>query len=258
MLVACEGSGPSRNGPGDGGGGARDAPMGTSSDGVSIAAANVRQVTEVENVPPASGHILVVIDITLTDAGTKAASLSPAQFSLETSAGVAFIASPLTSEETGACDPSASVEPNAHATCTAVFEVDSSSLSELIYTLADNTTATVSVTLPGAGSGSNSDGDWGAACDSGHPCTAPLQCLVSSGYASTCMPTCTGTNDTSCMTMYAGSGLAACFPTGGSASYCIIECVGGTSQCPGVLECQDDNGSAVAQGSQGFCQPPMD
>src|SRR6185312_14597171 len=97
MLVACEGSGASGNAPGDGG--ARDAPKGTSSDGVSIAAGNVHQVSSVDGVQPASGHILVVIDITLTDAGTKAAPLTPQLFSLETSAGVAFTASPLTSEE---------------------------------------------------------------------------------------------------------------------------------------------------------------
>lgn len=255
MLVACEGSGPSRNGTGDGGG-HQDAPMGTSSDGVSIAAGNVRQVGAVDNVPPGSGHILVVIDITLTDAGTKAAPLTPDLFSLETAAGVAFIASPLTSEETGACDPSASVEPGAHATCTAVFEVDSSSLSELIYTLADNTTATVSVSLPGMGSAGG--GGWGATCDSNHPCVAPFACLDGgSGYATTCEPTCTGTSDPTCMTLYTGSGEAVCL-AGGSDAVCIVACAGGTAQCPGTLECDSSPGSAAAQGVQGFCAPPQD
>jgi hypothetical protein len=239
MVVACEGSGATGNGSTDGG--QHDAPMGTSSDGVSIAASNVQQVGEVDGVPPGSGHILVVIDIALTNSGTKAASLAPALFSLETSAGVAFTASPLTSEETGACDASASVEPNAHATCTAVFEVDSSSLSKLIYTLPDNTTATVSVSLPGTGSGGG-DGGFGDVCDASHACMTGYDCLGSGSAQATCWLPCTGADDPSCNNAEAG---AMCLASIGSASYCVASCGSGAA-CPGVLTCYDN----------AFCVPP--
>jgi hypothetical protein len=245
MVVACEGSG-GGNGPSDGG--HRDAPMGTSSDGVSIAASNVQQVGEVDGVPPGSGHILVVIDITLTDSGTTAASMTPALFSLETAAGVAFIASPLTSDETGACDPSASVEPGAHATCTAVFEVDSSALSKLIYTLPDNTTATVSVSLPGSGSGSNSGGGgFGDACSPSQACATGYECVSAGSGQGACFLPCTGASDPACGEAYAG---ATCLPLdgSGSAALCVVACSSAGSTCPGVLTCVDDE----------FCLPSGD
>jgi hypothetical protein len=261
MLVACEGSGPSRNGPGDGGG-AHDAPMGTSADGVSIAAANVHQVGELESTPPSQGHYFVVLDMTLSNTGTKAAALDPVQFSLETAGGVAFIASPLTEGYTDPCDASASVEPNAMATCGLAFEIDSTSLSKLIYTLADGTMATVSVSLPGPGSGgSGGTGGWGAVCDTGNPCVSPFQCLDDgSGFASTCEPLCSGTSDSTCASTYTGSGDAECASSDGNggSGACIVLCIGGTNQCPGALLCETDAGSAAGAGEQGFCLPPTD
>jgi hypothetical protein len=211
----------------------------TASEGVTITAANVHEVPSVATITPAKGHLFVAIDITLDDAGTKPAALNPAQFSLETMAGVAFTASPVTSEYPSPCDASASVQPGAKGSCSAVFEVDSSSLTQLIYTLADGTTATVAVSLPTRMPGG---GGLGAPCGSAS-CAAPLQCLGGSGFESTCEATCAGTSDTSCSQLYSGSGTIACFP-GGSAALCVIEC-SVASQCPGDLAC-----------GMGFCQPP--
>jgi len=250
ILVACSSS--NGNGPGSGSAPV-DAPAHTtSSEGVTIGAANVHEVPSVATIRPAQGHEFIAVDITLTNTGTKPAPLDPAQFALETAAGIAFTASPVTSEYTDPCDTSASVEPAATGKCSAVFEVDSTMLSQLIYTLTDGTTATVTVALPTTTTGA---GALGAACGSAQ-CAAPLTCLGGSGYAMTCQATCTGTNDPSCSQMYTGSGTAACYP-GGSAAFCIIGCTGGTNQCPGILVCTNVDGmTAASPGEMGFCSPP--
>ena len=249
ILLSCS----SNNGNGPGSNAPADAPAHTtSSEGVTIGAANVHEVSSVATIKPAQGHEFIAVDITLTNSGAKAEALDPAQFALETAAGIAFTASPVTSEYTDPCDPSASVEPAATGKCSAVFEVDSTSLSSLIYTLADGTTASVAVSLATTTTGG---GSLGAACGP-QQCAAPLMCLGGSGFKSTCQLTCTSTEDTSCAQAYTGSGTAACFPSG-SAALCIIGCVGGTNQCPGILVCDGADGSSgVGQGEMGFCAPP--
>ena len=239
-----------------------DGPVQMSSDGVNISAANVHQVSKLDDTPPAQGHDLVVLDMTLSNTGTKPAMLNPAEFSLETSAGIAFIASALTAAYTDPCDASASVEPAATATCGLAFEVDSTSLSKLIYTLADGTTATVSVALgsgSGSGSGSSSGLGWGAVCGPSDTCSSGFECEDSgSGSRATCELACSGTSDPICTNTYTGSGMAACFGEGSDTTFCIVSCTGGTSQCPGALVCDNASGSAVAAGDSGFCLPPMD
>ena len=249
ILVACSSH--------DGGSSVDGPAQMMSSEGVTITAANVHQVSKLDDTPPAQGHYLVVLDMTLSNTGTKPAMLNPAEFSLETSAGIAFIASALTAAYTEPCDASASVEPAATATCGLAFEVDSTSLSKLIYTLADDSTATVSVSLTGSGSGSDTGGGWGVVCDASHTCSPGFECQASgSGYKATCELTCG--SDAICTSTYTGSGTTACFGQGSDSEFCVVSCTGGTNQCPGMLVCDDTNGSAATAGESGFCGPPMD
>ena len=243
IVVACSATNGSSHMP-------IDAPaQGSSSDGVTIAAANVHLTGSDSMVPPSTqGMVLVAIDITVTNAGTKPgffASLNPADFSLETTAGVAFAASAVTSEQANACKAAASVGPEAMATCTAVFEVDSTMLSQVIYMLPDGTTATaaasLSSTMPGGAV-------LGTSCANAS-CPSPFVC-VTGAHSQTCEATCTTGSAVLCGEFYSGSGTLSCVP-GSNSAFCIVECTPGTDQCPGILTCSAGSGE-----SRGICDAP--
>ena len=247
ILLACS----TKNGN-VGNTGSPDAPgQGTSSDGVTISAVNAYLVGSDGNVPPPTQteNVLLAIDITVTNAGTKPgffAGLDPASFSVETTSGSAFAASQVTAELANACIAAHSVGPNAHATCTTVFEVPSMlTVAQLIYTLPDGSTATTAVSLSVP---TTSGSSLGASCANAS-CPSPLVC-VPGAHTLTCEATCTAGSGTSCEPYYSGSGTLSCF-VGSNSGFCVVECIPGTDQCPGILVCSAGSGESL-----GICDAP--